>query len=191
MSSLEIPLAVDEEDAAGLHVLHHREVLDDVGRVVAGDEVGLVDVVRALDGLVAEAQVADGDAAGLLGVVLEVSLHILVGVVADDLDGVLVRADGAVAAEAPELALDGAFRGGVGGSSRDFSVRERWVTSSHDADGEAGSSARPSCQLVIDGEDGRGRRVLGAETVAAADDRGHDGRRSANAVTTSRYRGSP
>ena len=59
-------------------------------------------------GLVAEAQVADGDAAGLLGVILEVCLNVLVGVVADDLDGVLVGANGAVAAQTPELALDGA-----------------------------------------------------------------------------------
>ena len=66
----EIPLAVHEEHAAGLDVAHDREALGDVGRDVAGHEVGLVDVVRALDGLVAEAQVADGDAAGLLGVVL-------------------------------------------------------------------------------------------------------------------------
>jgi len=35
--------------------------------------------------------------------------------VADDLDGVLVRANGAVTAQTPELALDGAFRRGVGG----------------------------------------------------------------------------
>ena len=82
---------------------------------MAGHEVSLVDVVGALDGLVAEAQVRNGDAAGLLGVVLEVSLYVLVGVVADDLDGVLVGADGAVAAQAPELALDGAFSSGVGG----------------------------------------------------------------------------
>ncbi len=57
---------------------------------------------------------ADGHAAGLLGVVLEVGLHVLVGVVADDLDGVLVRADGTVAAQTPELALDGAGGCGVG-----------------------------------------------------------------------------
>ncbi len=107
------PLAVDHKHAAGLDVTDDREALGDVGRVMAGNEVSLVDVVRALDGLVAEAQVADGDAAGLLGVVLEVRLNVLVGVVADDLDGVLVCADGAVAAETPELALDGAFCRGI------------------------------------------------------------------------------
>ena len=40
------PLAVHQERAARLDVADHREALDDVGRVVAGDEVGLVDVVR-------------------------------------------------------------------------------------------------------------------------------------------------
>ena len=55
----------------------------------------------------------NGYAAGLLGVVLEVSLYELVGVVADDLDGVLVRTNGTVAAETPELALGRAFCCGV------------------------------------------------------------------------------
>ena len=81
---------------------------------MAGNEVRLVDVVRGLDGLIAEAQMADGDTAGLLGVILEVGLNIFVGVVADDLDGILVRAYGAVAAQTPEPALDGTFCGGVG-----------------------------------------------------------------------------
>ena len=55
---------------------------------MACNEVGLVDVVGRLDGLIAEAQVGNGDTRGLLRVVLEVSLDILVGVVTDDLDGI-------------------------------------------------------------------------------------------------------
>ena len=89
---------------------------------MAGDEVSLVDVVGRTDGLVAETQVGNGDAAGLLGVILEVSLNVLVSVIADDLDGVLVSADGAVAAQTPELALDGAGSCGVGET---FSSRDR------------------------------------------------------------------
>ena len=81
---------------------------------MAGNEVSLVDVVGRLDRLVTEAQVGNGNATGLLGVVLEVSLYVLVGVVTDDLDGVLVGTNGAVAAQTPELALDGAFGSGVG-----------------------------------------------------------------------------
>ena len=61
-----IPLAVDEEHAAGLNVADDGEALGYVSRNMACNEVCLVDVVRALDLLVAEAQVADGNAAGLL-----------------------------------------------------------------------------------------------------------------------------
>ena len=160
------PLTVDHEHAAGLDVVDHLEALGDVGGVVAGDEVGLVDVVAAADGLVAEAQVGDGHAAGLLGVILEVGLDVLVGVVADDLDGVLVGADGAVAAETPELALDGAFRRGVGGGNLGQGEVGDVV---HDADGELALGLGLG-QLFIDGEDAGGRGVLGAEAVAAADD---------------------
>ena len=164
---IEIPLAVDHEHAAGLDVVDHLEALDDVAGVVAGDEVGLVDVVGALDGLVAEAQVADGHAAGLLGVILEVGLNVLVGMVADDLDGVLVRADGTVAAETPELALDGAFRRGV----RAVLVLGEGEASHviDDADGEL-TLHLVLLQLAVNGEDGSGRGILGAETVTAADD---------------------
>ena len=62
---LQVPLAVDQEHAAGFHVLNNLEALGDVGGVVAGDEVGLVDVVGAADGLVAEAQVGDRHAASI------------------------------------------------------------------------------------------------------------------------------
>ena len=161
------PLAVDHEHAAGLDITDDREALGDVGRVMAGDKVSLVDVVRALDGLVAEAQVADGHAAGLLGVVLEVGLHILVGMVADDLDGVLVCADGAVAAETPELALDGAFCCGVRAVAVFFKREVRDVVD--DADGEL-VLGLILLELIVNSEDGCGGRVLGAETVAAADD---------------------
>ena len=89
---------------------------------MAGNEVGLVDIVGALYRAVAETKMGDGDTAGLLGVILEVSLNVFVGVVADDLDGVLICADGAVAAETPELALDGPSAAVLGAS---FSSSER------------------------------------------------------------------
>ena len=161
------PLAVDHERAAGLDVLDDREVLRDVAGVVARHEVGLVDVVAAADRRIAEAQVADRHAAGLLRVVLEVGLHVLVGVVADDLDGVLVRADGAVAAQTPELALDGTGSCGVGsgrilGQGQPGDVVD-------DADGELAARLVLG-QLGEDGEHGRGRRVLAAQAVTAAGD---------------------
>ena len=160
------PLAVDEEGAAVLHVPDHGETLDDVGGHVAGHEVGLVDIVGGADGLVAEAQVADGHAAGLLGVVLEVRLDILVGVVADDLDGVLVGAHGAVAAQAPELDLDGALGRGVGGG---LLLQGHVGHVVHDADGELALGGGLG-QLLIHREHAGGRGVLGAQAVAAADD---------------------
>jgi dTDP-6-deoxy-L-talose 4-dehydrogenase (NAD+) len=68
---------------------------------VASNEVSLVDVVGGLDGLVTETQVRNSNTAGLLGVVLEVSLYVLAGVVTDDLDGVFVCTDGAITAQTP------------------------------------------------------------------------------------------
>ena len=177
---LHVPLAVDEEHAARLHVAHDREALRDVGRNVARHKVRLVDVVRALDRVVAEAQMAHGHAAGLLRVVLEVRLDILVRVVADDLDGVLVRADRAVAAEAPELALDRA-----GGRSRGRGLLGQAHVGHVVDDAQRELALHLSLlQLIVHGKDGGGRRVLAAEAVAAADDldvglagvgkRGHD-----------------
>ena len=160
------PLAVDQEHAAGLYVADDGEALGDVGGHVAGHEVSLVDVVRRLDGLVAEAQVADGHAAGLLGVILEVGLNILVGMVADDLDGVLVGADGAVAAQAPELAGDGAGRSDQG-SGLLFQAEVGDVI--HDADGEL-TLGLGLGQLLKHSEHAAGRRILGAQAVTAADD---------------------
>jgi hypothetical protein len=67
-----------------------------------GDQVG------GADRLGAEAQVRGGHGAGLLGVVDEVALGVVFGVFgADDLDGVLVGAHGAVGAEAVEEGADG------------------------------------------------------------------------------------
>ena len=81
---------------------------------MTGNEVGLVDEVGGLwIGVLAETQVGNCNAAGLLGVVSEVSLRVHVGVVADDLDGVLVSANGAIRAKTPELAACCAFRSGV------------------------------------------------------------------------------
>jgi len=109
--------------------------------------------------------VADGDTAGLLGVILEVSLNVLVSMVADDLGGVLVGTDSTVAAETPELALLGA---GGGGDGSGLDLRQAEV--GHvvgDADGEAGLRS-VLLQLGVDSKDAGRRGVLGAQAVAAA-----------------------
>ena len=163
---LKAPLAVYKEHAAGLDITDDGEVLCDVCRNMACNEVCLVYVVRALDGLVAEAQVRDGNAAGLFRVVLEVCLNILVGMVADDLDGVLVCTDGTVAAETPELALNGTFR--CGGGSFDLFKGQTGDIIDY-ADGEL-TLHIVLLKLVVDSKYACGRRILRAETVAAADD---------------------
>ena len=166
------PGAVEQEGAARLDIGHHV-VLVQVRLVVAGDEVRLVDVVGGLDGRITEAQVRDGDTACLLGVVLEVRLDVFVGVVTDDLDGVLVGADGAVSAQTPELAGDGAGRRGIG---RGLLLQRVVGDVIHDADGEL-CLGLVLGEVLVHGEDGSGGRILGTEAVASADDTdtGHAG----------------
>ena len=63
---LHIPLAVDQEHAAGLDILDDLEALGDVGGVVAGNEVSLVYIVGALNRLITETKMGDSNTAGLL-----------------------------------------------------------------------------------------------------------------------------
>ena len=163
---VEVPLAVDQEHAAGLDVTDDGEALGDVAGHVAGHEVSLVDVVGAADSLITEAQVGDGHAASLLGVVLEVSLHVLVGVVADDLDGVLVGAHGTVAAQTPELALDGALGSRVG---RGLLLQGQVSHVVLDAQSEQ-TLGLSLGQLLIHSEHAGGGSILGAQTVTTTDD---------------------
>ncbi len=93
--------AVEQEGRTLLGILEHVVLLEE-GEVVTGDEVGTLDQVGLADRLFAEAQVRRGHAAGLLGVINEVSLNFVVGAVADNLDRVLVRPNRAVGAETIE-----------------------------------------------------------------------------------------
>ena len=156
---------VEEEGAAVGRVLEHVELLKE-GVDVAGEEVGLVDEVAGVYRVGAEAQVADGVAAGLLGVVAVVALGVEVGLLAYYLDGVLVGADGSVRAEAVEEA---AYRlrvlgveGGIVGQAREGDVVL-------DADGEAVFRLE-LVELVVDALDHGGGEVLRGEAVASADD---------------------
>ena len=76
-----------------------------VSLYVASHEVGGVHQVCGADRRVAETEVRAGETARLLGVVCEVCLAVLAGVVADDLDGVLVCTYSTVGAETEELGL--------------------------------------------------------------------------------------
>ena len=111
LKSFHIPRAVQQECTAVYQLLYHV-VLTYIGRIVAGYEVCLVDQVGGLDRVLTETQVRHGNTAGLLGVIIKVSLSVHVGVVTDDLDGVLVCTYGTVSAQTPELTVDGSFRSG-------------------------------------------------------------------------------
>ena len=133
---------------------------------MTGDEVRHGDIVGGENRLVAETQVASREAAGFLRVILEIGLDILIGVVADNLAGVLVGADGSVGTQAPELAGDDALSGGHDVLAHRQRVEGDVVV---DADGEV--VLLLAGHVVEDGLDLRRRRVLGAQAVAAAEDR--------------------
>ena len=156
------PSAVQQEGTA-VHKFLNHVVLADVSRVVASHEVCLVNQVGGLNRLVTETEVRHRDTAGLLRVIIEVCLRIHVGVVTDDLDGVLVCTDGTVCAETPELAVRRAFR------RRDKVCTGLEGQVGHivyDTDREALLlGVLEHCDNILR------RRVLGTETVAAREDR--------------------
>ena len=140
----------------------------DVGILVAGDEVGAVHQVGGLEIGLAETQMRNGEAAGLLGVVGEVALSVHVGVVADDLDGVLVGANSAVGAEAEELALHGAGGHGVDVGAHFEGQVGDVVLNAH---GEV-VLGRSNQHVVEHGLGHGGGEFLGAEAVAAGEELG-------------------
>ncbi len=129
-------------------------------------ERGPADEIGGADGPGPEAQVRDGHRPRLLRVVDEVSLGVVVRLLADDLDRVLVGPDGAVGAQAVE---DRAHRrlilGGEGRVPGEARLRHVVV----DPDGEAGSG-RGRRQLIEDRLHHGWRELLGSEPVPPADD---------------------
>jgi len=157
------PVGVQHKRAAVLDAFKDV-VLGHVGGLVAGYVVGLGDQVGRSDGLLAETQVRNGETAGLLGVVSKVGLGVEIGVVADDLDGLLVGAHGAVGAEAEELALHGA-----GGHGVDFLFHIKGEVGDVvvDAHGEVVFGLQGH-HVVEHGLGHAGREVLGTQAVTAA-----------------------
>ena len=130
------------------------------------DKIRGIDQISAENRLVAKAQMALRQAAGLHRIIGEIRLRVLAADKADGRDSVLVRADRAVAAEAPQLAADLA-----GMRKLNFGVVKRGV--GHivvDADGEV--VLRGVLREVVVNRDELARGgVLGGQAVAAADDR--------------------
>ena len=159
------PRAVEQERAAVLEVCGNV-VLFDVSRGVNRDKIRGIDQISAQDRLIAKAQMALRQAAGLHRVIGEIRLRVLAADKADGRNRVLVRANGAVAAETPQLAADLARV-----RQLDLGVVERGV--GHvivDADGEVVLRG-VFFQVVINGNELARGGVLGGQAVAAADDR--------------------
>ena len=91
---------------SGSRIFEDIEALQE-RELVAGDKVGLTvtDQVGRMNGMRPEAQMRDRHRTRLFRVIDKVALRIVVGLFANDLDRVLVRAHGAVRAQAPEDAL--------------------------------------------------------------------------------------
>ena len=135
---------------------------------MAGHEVCILHQIGGEDGLIAEAQMAAGNAKGLLGVILKISLGIHIGVVANDLDGVLIGANSTVASKAPELTVHHLLMA----QRQGWADRQRAV--SHvvlNAHGEAVEGLL--CQQMVEHGLDLGRSgVLGGEAVTSAADVG-------------------
>src|SRR6185369_5294935 len=157
----------EQEGAARFGLADHVVFLQE-GEVVTGDEVGVVDQVGGVDGLFPETQVRDGDGAGLFGVVDEIGLGKVLGGFADDLDGVLVGADGAVGAETEEHGFVGAIHGGAEGwRVLQAAVGDVFLDADHEV------VLRFGFFQVVQDRFGHGRgEFLGTQAVAAADDDG-------------------
>ena len=163
------PAAVQQEVAA-LFQAGHNIIFVNIGLVVDRHIIRVFDQVRLHDGLFAETQMGNGNAAGFLGIVSKVTLGIHVGVVADDLDGALVGANGTVGTQAPELAALGSLQGSI----KNLAAGQGCVV--HIVGNANGTAVlRRSLTQVFDDRVHFGRReFLGTQTETAAyDDRFH------------------
>ena len=159
--------AVQQQRRAGRSPAQHVGALDQLG-LVAADEAGVQYEIGGVDRAGSEAQVGNRLGAGFLGVVDEVALGVQAAVRAEDLDGVLVRADRAVRAEAVEHRADRAGRldvqlGVVQAGAADVVG---------DADGEPRLRVRGGQVGEDAGHHARGE-LLGGQAIPAAGDHRH------------------
>ena len=159
---------VDEEGGAGGGVLQEVEGVEQAG-LVQGDEVRAGDEVGAVNRRGAEAQVRYRGGTGLLGVVHEVALHVEVGVLADNLDGVLVGTHGTVGTQTIEHAAGhGVGFGGEAGVIGDGETGHVVL----DTHGKAGHGSI-LLQFIEYALHHGGGEFLGTQTIATTHDNGH------------------
>ena len=94
-----IPEAVEKQGPILFDAFKHI-IFRQIRWNVAGNEVRCAHQVWSLDRLIPETEVRACVATGLLGIVIEICLAVFVGMVPDDLDGVLVCTYGAIGAKA-------------------------------------------------------------------------------------------
>ncbi len=151
---------------------------------MACNKVCFVDQVCRFDRFLTETKVRHCNTAGLLGVIIEVSLSVHICVVTDDLDGVLVSTYSTVCSKSPELTVDGSFRSC---NKRSACLKRKVCNIIYDTDGEF----LFVCILIYSNDLCR-CSILGTKSVTSCEDRCT--RRICcplSAATTSRYRGSP
>ena len=156
------PRTVQKEGSSVNQLLYHI-VLTYISRIVARYEVRLTDQVCGFNLLMSETQVGHGHTAGLLGIIIKVCLSIHIGIVADDLDGVLVRSNRTVSAKSPELAVRGSFGSGYQFRSQ---LQGQIGNVVFDTDGEFLLFI-----VVVNGNDLSGSGILGAQSVTSGENR--------------------
>mmetsp|Transcript_43062 Transcript_43062/g.99074 ORF Transcript_43062/g.99074 Transcript_43062/m.99074 type:complete len:462 (+) Transcript_43062:3314-4699(+) len=158
-----LPARVENADAAHLQAASHV-VLGDIPLLVDCKIVRLPHSVRRSDGLRSEAQVTDGHASTLLGIILKVRLSIQVSVFGDELHSTLIRANSAITAKTIEHALCCAFRQNIQPWSHGKGQMGHIV---FNANGEARLGSFLG-QVFVDGKHHVWSKLLAPQSIAAA-----------------------
>ena len=157
--------AVEQERCARRGLLQYIVALQEI-ELVAGNEISAGDQEGHVNGLRAKTQVGDRHRARFLGIVDKVTLRVVVGLSANDLDAVVIGAHRSIGAQSIEQAAH---------DTGWFQI-EGWVNLqaglSHIV-GNANGEMVLGCglvQLIIDSLDLRRGKFLAAQAVAPTDD---------------------
>ncbi len=80
-----------------------------VCRNVTGYEVGCIHQISGADTVISKTEMGTGKSSRFLGVVSKIGLHILIGIIPDNLDGVFVGSNRSVGSQAVKLGFVGCF----------------------------------------------------------------------------------